>query len=73
LRTEFRGGYLDKRRMKWREGGEGCISFMICMYAMYVARMVEKETCVGGKARRKEPLGRPDVDGWIILGWVLER
>jgi hypothetical protein len=28
---------------------------------------------VGGKARGKEPVGRPrqDVGGWIILGWML--
>jgi hypothetical protein len=32
LRTGCWGGYLDRRRMRWRENGENCImrSFVIC-------------------------------------------
>jgi hypothetical protein len=26
-----------------------------------------------GKPEGERPLGRPRLDGWIILGWILER
>ena len=26
-----------------------------------------------GKPEGKRPLGRPSVDGWIILGWISRR
>jgi hypothetical protein len=45
-------------------------------WADHVARMGEKRNAyrlLVGKPEGKRPLGRPDVDGWIILGWILER
>jgi hypothetical protein len=37
---------------------------------------VREEECIkdiGGKARKKRPLGRSRVAGRILLNWVLER
>jgi hypothetical protein len=52
---------IKSRRMRWAD---------------HVARMVEKRNAyrlLVGKPEGKRSLGRQDVDGWIILGWFLER
>jgi hypothetical protein len=44
-------------------------------WAGHVARMGEKRNnayrLLVGKPGGKRPLGRTDVGGWIILGWIL--
>jgi hypothetical protein len=52
---------IKSRRMRW---------------SGYVERMREKRNAYRlfvVKPEEKRPLGRQDVDGWIILGWILER
>jgi hypothetical protein len=53
---------IKSRRMKW---------------AGYVARMGEERgvTCrvLVGNSEGKRPLGDPDVDGRIILGWIFRK
>jgi len=52
---------IKSRRMRWAE---------------HVARMGEKRgvyRVLLGKPEGKRPLGRPRLDGWIILGWISRR
>jgi len=52
---------IKSRRMRW---------------AGHVARMGEERGAyrvLVGKPEGKRPLGRPNVDGWIILGWISRR
>ena len=52
---------IKSRRMRW---------------ARHVARMSEEKgvyRVLVGKLEGKRPLGRPGVDGWIILGWISRR
>ena len=52
---------IKSRRMRWAE---------------HVARMgVERGAyrVLVGKPEGKRPLGRPRLDGWIILGWISGR
>jgi len=52
---------IKSRRMRW---------------AGHVARMGEKRgvyRVLLGKPEGKRPLGRPRLDGWIILGWISRR
>jgi len=52
---------IKSRRMRW---------------AGHVARMGEERGCyrvLVGKQEGKIPLGRLDVDRWIILGWTSKR
>ena len=52
---------IKSRRMRW---------------AGHVAHMGEERgvyRVLVGKPEGKRPLGRPSVDGWIILGWISRR
>jgi hypothetical protein len=52
---------IKSRRMRW---------------AGYVVRIGEKRNAyriLVGNPEGKRPLGRPDVGGWTILKWILER
>ena len=52
---------IKSRRMRW---------------AGHVARMDEERgvyRVLLGKPEGRRPLGRPSVDGWIILGWISRR
>jgi len=52
---------IKSRRMRW---------------AGHVARMGEERgvyRVLVGKPEGRRPLGRPSVDGWIILGWISRR
>ena len=45
-------------------------------WAGHVARLGEERGAyrfLVGKPEGKRPLGRPGVDGWIILGWICRR
>jgi len=54
-------GVIKSRRMRW---------------AGHVARMGEERGAYGILVRKpegKRPMGKPDIDGWIILGWISRR
>jgi hypothetical protein len=52
------------------------IKSMRMRWVGHAARMGEKRNAyrlLVGKPEGKRPLGRPDIGGWMILGWILER
>jgi hypothetical protein len=50
---------MKSRRMRWA-GHVGWMGKKRNTYRLLV-----------GKREGKRPLGKPDVGGWIILGWIL--